>query len=51
MTEWVCPECEWAEEYEPTAPPEFFCSECGSRRRLVTDPDSLADKETMTDKI
>jgi len=51
MIEWVCAECEWAEKYHATDPPVFYCPECGSRRRPVTNPEPVADKETRTDKI
>jgi len=51
MTDWICPQCEWFLSVDPTDSPPLCCHECGTRTEPKTDPESLRDAETQTDKL
>jgi primosomal protein N' len=51
MTDWTCSECDWWLSVDATDEPPLRCHNCGARTEPITDPDSLIDAETKTDKI
>jgi len=46
VSRWSCTDCDWASDDT-----HHYCPDCGARVQPDITPESLADKETKTDKV
>jgi len=51
MIDWSCLDCDWWDSVDLTADPPHYCPECGGVTEPRTSPESLDDKETLTDQL